>query len=100
MEPETETGTGRLAVGVKRTVYNFFMGTYPEDFRPTIDPDQYMLRINAATNTGLWKFWVDRRARGEARRFAANNGYRDFTIVSCDRNRLISRFDYTIQFVR
>ncbi len=78
----------------------FFWGVWPEDFLPTIGPDQYTLRISANRSAMLWPRFVNWRAMKEARKFAAIKGYSDARIVSCDRNRLLGRFDYTFEFVR
>jgi hypothetical protein len=88
----------RQDVNVKGFLYNFFMGTYPESFKPTDTPDRYTLRICATHKT--WPDTVNNRAMKEAKKFGEANGYRDGKIVSCDSNRMLDNFDYTIDFVR
>ena len=85
-------------MNAKTFLGNFLWAQWPDSFKPTDVPDRYTLRINGTRKT--WAPSVDKRAMKEARKFGEPNGYRDAKIVKCDRNRLLSTFDYTIDFIR
>jgi hypothetical protein len=91
---------GGTRLDLKRMAYNAIWGVWPDDFKPTLEPDRYTMRIWGTKSTLLWPGYVNWRAKKEARKFAVAHGYRDATIVICDRNRLIQRYDYTIDLVR
>ncbi len=80
--------------------YNTFWGVWPEDFSPTIEPDRFTMRIWGTKSTLLWSRYVNWRAIKEARKFAVARGYGDAKIVNCDRNRLLQRYDFTIDLIR
>lgn len=87
-------------MNLKRVAYNAFWGVWPEDFLPTVEPDRFTMRIWGNKSTRLWPRYVNWRATKEARKFATARGYTDAKIVHCDRNRLIQRYDYTIDLIR
>ncbi len=85
---------------VKRALYNYMWGVWPEDFLPTIDPDRFTMRVWGNRSTLLWPRYVHWRAAKEARKFAAARGFRDAKIVKSERNTLLQRYDYTVELVR
>ena len=84
-------------MNAKTFLYNFFMQTWPESFKPTDVPDRYTLVINATRKS--WDSTVDTRAMKEARKFGEANGYTNAKIVTRNRG-LLSVFNYTIDFIR
>jgi hypothetical protein len=84
-------------VDVKRLLYNFMMGTYPEAIKPTDQPNRFTMRVSGTSKTRRKQ--LDKRAMKEALAYAAANGYSDAKIVACEEKPLKIN-DYTIEFTR